>query len=119
MMVFAFAGDSTITSRDPSAIGGIANLPPDAPRVRVPVRGAVVRRAVGAFVALAVVVAVRFTGFFVGAFVVADVRVRVVFAGVFFIVSSGIPPLLCTFTSHPRQGSRNNAAAVKPTYQLW
>jgi hypothetical protein len=85
----------------------------------VPVRGAAVRRAVGAFVALAVVVAVRFTGFFVGAFVVADVRVRVVFAGVFFIVSSGIPPLLCTFTSHPRQGSRNNAAAVKPTYQLW
>ncbi len=120
MIVFAFAGDSTITRRDPSAIGGIAAYRPlDAPRVRVPVlavRVVVVRRVVGAFVALAVVFVVRLTGFFAGAFVVADVRV--VFAAVFFIVSSGIAPLLCTFTSHPRQGSRNNAVAVNTTHQL-
>jgi len=82
-------------------------FPPDADRVRVPVladRLPVVRRVVGAFVALAVVLVVtRFVGFFVGALVAADVRMRVVFAGAFVcIVSLGIAPLLCTFTSHPR-----------------
>src|SRR5437870_2627474 len=107
-----------MTSRVPSAIGGIVYLPPDAPRVRppVPLARAVVRRAVVVVLALALVFAVvaRFVGFLAGAFVPVDVRARVVFAGVVAVIfSSGIAPLLCTFIPYPRQSSITDAVAVK------
>ncbi|MDQ6603752.1 MAG: hypothetical protein M3Z19_13605, partial [Chloroflexota bacterium] len=96
MIVFAFAGDSTITSRAPSAIGGIAAYRPPVLRLvraapPLGVRVAVVRRVVGGFVALVVVlVVVRFVGVFAGAFVAVAVVLRGVFVGAFvFIVSSG------------------------------
>src|SRR4051794_16544744 len=109
-----------MTSRVPSAIGGIVYLPPDAPRVRPPVPFGfvvVVRRVVVVFalvVAAVFVVVARLVGFFAGAFAPVDVRVRVVFAGGFAVIfSSGIAPLLCTFILYPRQSSITDAVVVK------
>jgi len=120
VIVFAFAGDSTMTSRVPSAIGGIVYLPPDAPRVRLPVPFGfvvVVRRVVvvlALVLATALVVVARLVGFLVGAFAPVDARVRVVLVGGFAgIFSSGIAPLLCTFIIYPRQSSITDAVVVK------
>jgi hypothetical protein len=101
VIVFAFAGDSTMTRRVPSLIGGIAAPRPPVVRREVPPLTArvVVRRVVVVafvpFVAFAVVrVVVRFVCVFVALVVSAALVRRVPLARVVVFDSSGIAPLL-------------------------